>query len=461
MPIDTSIYGQIQPTQGPLDRFARLQQLKSSITSNKLQELQQQQAQNQLNEQNAVRGVFQNAPEGSTLESMLPDLMKASPSNAAAYQKAALENKQLNVGLQEKLIPHLASSIATIIQDPSDDNVRLAGEAYTKATGQPHDDVTNYLLSLDPQHRKQQILSLAMSDPHGQAAVKMLFPEVKTTAVTPDMTGSITATHIQGIGNAPVLPKANVDTGPMDLTKESPADVQAGWRYLQDGTLPPNMGRGIQGTAQATKIRNIAAQLAQQQGINPEDVRTGQYAFKGSGSALGNIQKREAMIGTNEKNFNYNADQVLQLSKKVDRTGTPIINSWINAGRRSVQGNPELSAFDTAVKTTVNEFAQIVSGTTSGASTEGEKAKAEALLNAQQTPEQILAVINQMRTETQNRMKSFRDQKTELRQGMSGKQENNQQNTSGVAKISSDEEYNKLPSGTKFVGPDGKTRTKP
>lgn len=420
---DTSIYSNIQQPTSPLDRFSKLQQLKSLMGQQKLQDLQTQQAQSSVDEETAVKNVFKNAPQGSNLETLIPDLMKASPKQGLAYQKSAFDNRKSKVELQEKLIPHLAGSIATVLKDPSDESIKTAGEAYTQATGEPHDEVTNHLLSLPPEQRKQFILSLANADPHGQAALKLLFPEIKTTSVTPDMTGSTTSTHYQGLSNPPNVSKATVSSGPLDITKESPADVQAGWRYLQDGTLPPNMGRGIQGTAQATKIRNIAAQLAQQEGIAPEDMRTGQYAFKGSGTALSNIQKREAMIGTNEKNFNYNADQVLKLSSKVDRTGVPVINGWLNAGRRSVAGNPELSAFDTAVKTTVNEFAQIVSGTTSGASTEGEKAKAEALLNAQQTPEQILSVINQMRTETQNRMKSFKVQKKELRTDMGGKKE--------------------------------------
>lgn len=212
--------------------------------------------------------------------------------------------------------------------------------------------------------------------------------------------------------------KPQTNSGPIDLSKVSPADLEAGYRYFSDGTLPPNMGRGMQGSAQATNIRNIAAQISQNLGVAPEDVRANQLAFKGSGTAVTQLLRREAQIGANVKNFDFNADQVLQLSNKVDRTGTPIINGWLNAGRRAVSGDPQISAFDVAVKTTVNEFAQIVGGTTAGATTEGEKQKAEKLLSAAQTPQQIVSVINQMRIESQNRMKSFADQKKQVLSGM-------------------------------------------
>lgn len=197
----------------------------------------------------------------------------------------------------------------------------------------------------------------------------------------------------------------------IDLAQVSPADLQAGYRYFSDGTLPPNMGRGIQGQQQSTRIRSIAAQISQNLGVPPEEARANQLAFKGAGAALTPLLKREAQVGANVRNFDFNSGQVLSLSQKVDRTGVPVVNAWLNAGRRSISGNPDVSAFDVAVKTTVNEFAQIVSGTTAGATTEGEKQKAEALLNAAQTPAQITAVINQMKIESQNRMKSFADQK--------------------------------------------------
>ena len=201
--------------------------------------------------------------------------------------------------------------------------------------------------------------------------------------------------------------------GQIDLKTVSPEDLAAAHRYRADGTFPPNMGRGVQGAAEGRKIRAISSALDAQAGESPEDARYRQLAAKGDIAAINQMRKREIAVGANVKNFDFNADQVLQLSGKVDRSGVPIANAWINAGRRSVTGNPELSAFDVAVKTTVNEFAQIVSGTTAGATTEGEKKKAESLLNSQQTPEQIMSVINQMRVESQNRMKSFADQRRE------------------------------------------------
>ena len=110
---------------------------------------------------------------------------------------------------------------------------------------------------------------------------------------------------------------------------------------------------------------------------------------------------------------------VTGLAQKVDNTGVPILNKWINAGKRSVLGDPDISALDANIKATVNEYAKIVGGGTGGGATaQGEISKIEGLLSSAQSPAQIENVLNVMRKETANRMQSFKDQKSELTSSM-------------------------------------------
>ena len=191
--------------------------------------------------------------------------------------------------------------------------------------------------------------------------------------------------------------------------------ANAAARYNMDGTLPPNLGRGSQGPRQTAMILNEAAGQAASRGDTPEAQRVAQLANKASAVALNKLSGQEAVVGAAEKNFTANADMVSGLAKKVDNTGVPILNKWINAGKRSVAGNPDISALDTNIKATVNEYAKIVGGGTGGGATaQGEVTKIEGLLSAAQSPQQIEAVLNVMRQETANRMKSFKDQKAEL-----------------------------------------------
>jgi len=195
--------------------------------------------------------------------------------------------------------------------------------------------------------------------------------------------------------------------------------INAATRYNIDGTLPPNLGRGTQGVRQTSEILNEAARQAAERGDTPEAQRIAQIANKASSAALGKLQTQQTMLGAFEKNFNKNADIALELSQKVDRTGVPILNKWINAGKRSVAGDPDIAAFDANIKATVNEYAKIVGGGTgSSATAQGEIAKIEGLLSAAQTKEQVASVIGLMKRETANRMSSFEDEKAQLRDSM-------------------------------------------
>lgn len=189
-------------------------------------------------------------------------------------------------------------------------------------------------------------------------------------------------------------------------------------RYNLDGTLPP-MGMGKAGALGRSRILNRAAEVAGADGASPEEQRIAQIGNKGNTAALSKLQQQQTMVGAFERNFVKNADIVEEYSKKVDRTGVPILNKWINAGKRNVGGDADLAAFDVGIKAVSNEYAKIISGSMGNTATaQGEIAKVSALLAAAQTPEQVTSVVNLMRRETQNRMKGFEEEKAALRASM-------------------------------------------
>lgn len=199
------------------------------------------------------------------------------------------------------------------------------------------------------------------------------------------------------------------------------AITNAAARYNIDGTLPAT-GMGKAGAAARAAILNKAAVLANTSGVSPDDQRIAQLGNKANAAALSKLQQQQTMVGAFEKNFNKNADIALGLSQQTDNTGVPLANKWINAGKRAVTGDPNLSAYDASLKATVNEYAKIVSGSMGNtALAEGEIKKVNDLLNAAQTPAQVSAVLGLMKRETQNRMQGFEDEKTQLKAGMGGK----------------------------------------
>jgi hypothetical protein len=217
-----------------------------------------------------------------------------------------------------------------------------------------------------------------------------------------------------------LIAKANkfvVQTSSAPTLSKDAIDDQAN-RFLTDGTLP-SLGMGKDAVANRNAIINRASQLARDQGMSND--RVTQLANKANTSALTQLTKQETMVGAFEKNFVKNVDIVDRLSKKTDNTGVPLLQKWINVGKKASSGDPNLAALAVAIKAVQNEYGKIVSGSMGNTAVAvSEIKRMEELLNAAQTPQDVQAVLNTMRQETQNRMLGFKEQKAELTGAMRG-----------------------------------------
>lgn len=179
-------------------------------------------------------------------------------------------------------------------------------------------------------------------------------------------------------------------------------------RFLVDGTLPAGISK-----ADRAAILNRAAAIAKEAGINPD--RVSQLENKANASALTQLTKTETMVGAFEKNFIKNVKIVENLNSKRDSTGVPLLQKWINVGKKAVTGDPDLAALNIAIKAVVNEYGKIVSGSMGNTAVAvSEIKRMEDLLNSAQNPADVVAVLNTMKAETQNRMAGFKEQRAEL-----------------------------------------------
>jgi len=457
MPIDTGIWANaLRPPKSIADYDAEAQQAKANALGLQGKQVEYQNAlqaqQDAMAYRNASRGFGADPTENANT------LYKAGlPTQAAAVLKAGLDAK-LTTAHAGNLEQQTAASKADQTFKASEQHLQLI------PTIQTHDDAVNWAIAhrqipgspmaampteqfvaglsripTDPQQLaawKQQTLQGGMSATEQLKQKQALDIANQSNATSIANNTATNKTHLQTAGIAASTSRAN---NAANITKDytlagikpdgSPVDgggllspesvVNAATRYNMDGTLPPNLGRGTQGPRQTAQILNEAARQAAVRGDTPETQRIAQLANKSNAVALSKLETQQTMVGAFEKNFTKNADIAQELSNKVDRTGIPLINKWVNAGKRSITGDPDISAFDASVKATVNEYGKIVGGGTgSSATAQGEIAKIEGLLNAAQTPQQVKSVLDLMRRETANRMSAFEDQKAELKGSM-------------------------------------------
>ena len=186
-------------------------------------------------------------------------------------------------------------------------------------------------------------------------------------------------------------------------------------QYMITGQMPP-LGMGKDAAKMRQQIINRASEIEGETGATGADAAQRHAANKANTQALGRVTGTSAMIGSFEQTAQKNADIVLNLLDKGSaKSGVPVLNAWIQAGRRSVTGDPNVSAFDTALTTFKNEYARVVnSATGGGVTTDSARQEIEHILNAAQTPEQVRAAIAVAKRDMANRTSSLNEAKTNL-----------------------------------------------
>jgi hypothetical protein len=197
---------------------------------------------------------------------------------------------------------------------------------------------------------------------------------------------------------------------------------QAAERYLANGTLPP-FGMGKTGTANRDKVLNKAAEMEKATGRTGAEAVADWAGVKANTAALAQLTKTRSMVESFENTAKKNADLMLQLAPKGGgQTGMPVVNRWLQVGRKQVAGDADVSNFDIALGTFADEYAKIVSGATGAqGSTDASRREAYDRLSKYATQGQLAGGIATMKKEMANRIESLKDQEAAARAAIIGK----------------------------------------
>lgn len=227
-------------------------------------------------------------------------------------------------------------------------------------------------------------------------------------------------------------------------------------RYLKDGSLPPlGMGKAAAGARQ--KILNQATKMAKDLGLDAGDLVAGTLDIKATGHALDKSMTQLSTVKSFEETALKNADLMLTLAPKGGgQSNIPALNRWLQAGRKQIAGDKDVTSFDIALGTFADEYAKIVSGSTgSQGSTDASRREAYDRLSKYATQGQLAAGIATMKQEMGNRISSMEDVTDGLRAHIrSGSSSGGDQ----PVRVNSPDEAMRLAPGTVFITPDGRRK---
>lgn len=214
-------------------------------------------------------------------------------------------------------------------------------------------------------------------------------------------------------------PPAGNDIASLLGANSDALDIAAA-KYEQTGVMPP-LGRG--GIGQVLILKRVA-ERQKAAGISPEQTGVNTALFKANQTALSDITKREAQVGTMEKTAGKNLDVFLGEAQKLADTQSPILNQVFRGATRTLTGG--LGGFDAARVTAYTEISRVLSGSMSGVLSDSARHEAENILKGDYTAADLVKAATVIRKDMKNRMDSFAEEKRRLAEAM-GPHANNPQ----------------------------------
>lgn len=194
----------------------------------------------------------------------------------------------------------------------------------------------------------------------------------------------------------PPAASASGPTGATGLDDAGTELVATQYRILGAQGIPTRIGE-----ADRDKIIIAAAAQIKALGNSPAQAIQKQFAMKADAAALTKITAMASAAEAFENKAVAQTDIVRDLSKKVGRTASPLLNSALLAGKADVIGDKDTQLLFNAITTFSTEYAKIMEGSTGSvaASSDSARAAAARLVKATLNDKTLQATLDLMQKE--------------------------------------------------------------
>lgn len=184
---------------------------------------------------------------------------------------------------------------------------------------------------------------------------------------------------------------------------------QAAQAYIASGQYPPT-GRGTDAisVAQREAINAKVGAIASATGM---DVPTLRAFYKSNASSLAQTQKSMDAVQAFMTTADRNSELLTGAIQQIPESGIPLLNQPLRSFAKNVSGDPKMAKAATYLQSVSNEYARIISQPNlSGQLTDSARKEAEALLDPKATVQQMIASVEALRSEGNNRVLSLGEQ---------------------------------------------------
>ena len=213
-------------------------------------------------------------------------------------------------------------------------------------------------------------------------------PEQGGGATTPDQIERFT--HFDPVnGNTPAKGAAGLT--PNGILQDS---IQTALTGSRPASLAGLSGKGAI-DQRRTLIDNVVGALATKAGT---DVATLRSAYRGLDAANRTMATRAATTNQAAEQASTYLGLAADAMAKLPRTGSPLVNKYLQYAQRDIIGDPSLSSAEQFIYAASREYAKVASGSSGSVQglTDRASAQVDKLLSVAQNPGQFRAVVNGM-----------------------------------------------------------------
>lgn len=165
-------------------------------------------------------------------------------------------------------------------------------------------------------------------------------------------------TDAQAVGT-PASAKAAKAEELLDFTKHpvTPAEEEMARVY--------RVTRKMESLGQNSPLRPRIALIAAQQAIEEgRNVLGDNVTYKAESANVANLTKQYGVIKAGEQTVLGNLELMKPLAAKVDETGIPVLERWIRAGKKSIEGDEDVTKWNALVVSTQADIGKVLAAST-------------------------------------------------------------------------------------------------
>lgn len=140
-----------------------------------------------------------------------------------------------------------------------------------------------------------------------------------------------------------------------------------------------------------------------------------------------------------EKTADNIGDKLVSIAKKVDQTGVPAMERWIRAGRKSIEGDPDVTELNARMQTFRTEAARIIANPNlTGVLSDSARHEMESIIPSAASAEQIERGVDVLKSEAKTRREYLAAQISDAKQRILKGAKKDETSPDGFPKVTKD-----------------------